>query len=104
VHVIIWEYRVKTEHLTVFEDMYSAGGLWAELFGKANGYSGTELLRDPGDPRRYITIDRWVSWQDHESFLLHWKTEYAALDARCEQLTEKESLFGEWDSISQETR
>jgi heme-degrading monooxygenase HmoA len=103
-YVIIWEYRVKADHVTAFEDVYSARGLWAELFGKAKGYLGTELLRDPGDPRRYITIDRWASSQDHESFLLRWKTEYAALDVQCEHLTEKEFLLGEWESISLETR
>jgi heme-degrading monooxygenase HmoA len=103
-YVIIWEYQVKAEYLTEFEEIYSISGLWAKLFRKAEGYQGTELLRDPNQPDRYITIDRWASSQAHESFLLRWKAEYAALDAQYEGLTETESLLGKWESISIETR
>jgi heme-degrading monooxygenase HmoA len=104
VYVIIWEYQIKADRVAEFEAIYSSNGLWVELFRRADGYQGTELLRDPDQPHRYITIDRWASSQDHRSFLLHWKTEYAALDVQCEHLTEKESLLGTWESISREIR
>ena len=103
-YVIIWEYQVKAERLTQFEEIYSAIGLWAKLFRKAEGYQGTELLRDLDQPHRYITIDRWNSSLHYESFLIRWKSEYAAIDAQCEGLTEKESFLGKWESISFETR
>jgi heme-degrading monooxygenase HmoA len=90
--------------LTEFEEIYSPSGLWVKLFRKAEGYQGTELLREPNSPYRYITIDWWASSQAYESFLLHWKSEYAALEAQCEGLAEKESPLGKWESISSETR
>ena len=51
-YVIIWKYRVKADHVTEFEEIYSATGAWAKLFQKSKGYLGTELLSDEGHPRR----------------------------------------------------
>lgn len=103
-YVIIWEYRVSTERTAEFEQIYHPGGRWTELFKNGNGYVGTELLRDPEDHQRYITIDRWVSSEDYEVFLSQWKKEYEALDSQCEGLTEQEKLSGKWRSVSFETR
>jgi heme-degrading monooxygenase HmoA len=103
-YAMIWEYQVKPDRVAEFEDIYAAGGMWAQLFQKHPGYLGTELLRDPNHSQRYVTLDRWASSQDYESFLLHWKTEYAMLDRQCEGLTEKESLLGKWESLLPETR
>lgn len=103
-HIIIWEYRVKAEHSEEFEKIYGSNGEWAHLFQKQIGYRGTELLRDPRNHQHYITIDRWVSLGDHESFLSQWKKEYEALDARCESLTEQEAMLCAWESIDYEMR
>ena len=103
-YVIIWEYHVKAERSAKFERIYSASGAWTELFRKVEGYQSTELLHDPNDPFHYITVDRWDSSKHYELFLSRWKTEYAALDARCEGLTEKESILGRWESVFPETR
>lgn len=103
-YVIIWEYRVKIGRRADFERVYSAEGPWSTLFSKAEGYTGTELLRHPDDPQRYITIDRWVSPQAYESFLSRWKEEYAELDRQCTELTEREFHSGQWESVSSETR
>lgn len=103
-YVIIWEYQVKAERVEKFAEIYGARGEWTELFQKQNGYLGTELLRDPQNYQRYITIDRWNSMGDYESFLSEWKEEYATLDLRCEGLTVRESLLGKWESIDYETR
>ena len=102
--LIVWEYQVKEGQVTEFERIYSAGGLWTKLFQKVQGYLGTELLQDLNDPGHYITLDRWISMQDYEAFLSEWKTEYAALDARCEGLTDQEFLLGRWELRSSETR
>jgi heme-degrading monooxygenase HmoA len=99
-YVIIWEYMVKPEHVAEFEEVYIANGAWAQLFKKSPGYLGTELLHDPTSALRYITIDRWNSSQDYETFLLQWKSEYASLDAQYERLTEHESRWGKWESIT----
>ena len=103
-YVIIWEYNVKAEHSEEFEKIYGSNGEWADLFQKQNGYRGTELLRERQNKERYITVDRWVSLGDYESFLSRWKKEYEALDAHCEGLTEQETMRGTWETIGYETR
>ena len=103
-HVIIWEYRVRPARSSDFEEIYGEHGKWMELFQKGKGYFGTELLHDSSDPDHYLTIDRWVSLTDYESFLSNWKEEYEDLDSQCEGLTEQESLLGNWESISSKTR
>jgi hypothetical protein len=97
-YVIIWESQVKEEHLGKFEKIYSAGGAWAELFQKANGYLGTELLYDSENKQHFITIDRWVAMMSHVSFLSKWKKEYELLDAQCGDMTEHEGRLGKFRS------
>jgi quinol monooxygenase YgiN len=103
-YVIVWEYEVKSEHLEDFEKIYGADGAWVELFQKESGYLGTELLRDPQKRRHYITIDRWVSSQANDSFLVRYQDEYEMLDAKCNELTESGTLLGKWQTIDHETR
>ena len=103
-YVVIWEYQVRAECLAEFEETYSAGGAWARLFQNSAGFLGTELLRDETDPHRYVTIDRWRSSQDYESFLQQLQTEYDALDRQCEDLTNQETLLGKWETVSRQTR
>lgn len=93
-YVIIWEYQVKAEQLAAFEKIYASDGAWAELFSKDEGYLGTELLRDPTHPQRYITIDRWISSRAYHSFVAKRKQDYDHLDSRCKDLTEYEALVG----------
>jgi hypothetical protein len=97
-YLIIWEYQVRAEHSTEFEEIYSATGAWAQLFQKSKDYLGTELLSDEGHAYRYITIDRWTSTLAYASFLSEWNDEYARLDAQCEGLTERETLLGKWET------
>jgi heme-degrading monooxygenase HmoA len=103
-YVVIWEYHVKSEHVADFEKIYNENGTWVELFQKATGYLGTELLHDSSAPDHYITIDRWASGIDYELFLSHWEKEYKKLDAQCVDLTAQENLLGKWESISGKTR
>jgi len=46
---------------TEFELRYGPRGAWAVLFGRAQGFLGTQLLRDEATPGRCLTIDRWQS-------------------------------------------
>jgi heme-degrading monooxygenase HmoA len=93
-YIVIWEYQVKADRVAEFEEIYSAEGAWVQLFQKGTGYLGTQLLRDSQQPGRYITIDRWVSSEAYNSFKANLQTEYKELDARCGNLTERESFLG----------
>lgn len=96
--IVIWEYQVNAEHLAEFERIYASNGTWADLFKNGKGYLGTELLRDEQEPRRFLTIDRWVSAEEYHAFMAKWHSEYKVLDAKCEGLTEREALIGRWSS------
>ena len=93
-HVVIWEYQVRADHVAEFERVYASEGAWAELFRKSEGYLGTELLRDSNDPLRYVTIDRWTSSEAYDLFFATHKQDYDALDSYCQDLTERESFLG----------
>jgi len=97
-YLILWEFQVKANHIAEFEKIYAVDGAWAELFKKGQGFMGTELLHSSEHPLAYITIDRWVSVKDYESFLSQWKDEYGKLDAQCEGLTERESCLGKFET------
>lgn len=102
--IVIWEYQVKGERLAEFVEIYSADGAWAKLFQKGAGFQGTELLRDGEHPRRYVTIDRWTSFEHYRRFLAKWNAEYEELDAHCAGLTERELLLGKWESVRPQAR
>ena len=102
--VILWEYHVKPASVPEFEEIYGKSGAWARLFQKGSGYLGTELLNDAKDSHHYMTMDRWQSYTDYESFLSTWKKEYEDLDAQCEDLTDQETSFGKWEPKSDSTR
>ncbi len=95
-HVLIWEFRVRADREAQFEETYGPAGAWVKLFRTAEGYLGTELLRDPEIRRRYLTIDRWASPEAFTRFREGHAAEYEALDARCEPLTEAETPLGPW--------
>src|SRR5215216_1520499 len=103
-YLIVWEYHVKEDCTGDFEKIYGANGSWVELFQKASGYVGTELLQDEQNLQRYLTIDRWVSQEAYERFHIQHQDEYETLDARCRKLTESESLLGKWHTRVHETR
>ena len=44
--------------------------------------------------RRYVTIDYWASKAQYDAFLERFREDYAALDLRCEALTEIEERVG----------
>ncbi|HET8605837.1 MAG TPA: antibiotic biosynthesis monooxygenase [Gaiellaceae bacterium] len=59
-----------------FERAYGPEGEWAEFFGGAPGYVGTELLRDLENPGRYLVIDRWESPERYQAFVDAHRDEY----------------------------
>src|SRR4051794_18856682 len=95
-HILVWEFRVRAGHEAEFEQAYGQHGAWARLFSSADGYLGTELLRDAVDPLRYLTLDRWASPRAHNDFREANHDAYATLDAQCERLTTAEVPVGAW--------
>ena len=92
---ILWAYRVEPSWAALFEAIYGPEGDWAQLFGQAEGYRGTELLRR--DDGRYVTIDRWDSAEAFELFKERFADAYGLLDAHCEALTEAEEFIGAFE-------
>jgi heme-degrading monooxygenase HmoA len=92
---ILWTYRVEPSWAVLFEAIYGPEGDWAQLFRQADGYRGTELLRE--SEGRYVTIDRWDSASDFQQFKASFADAYVLLDTRCEALTEAEEFIGEFE-------
>jgi len=97
-HVILWEFTIKPEKQQAFLDVYGPEGNWAQLFRRAEGYLGTELLQSD-QPATFITIDRWDHVADFERFKDRFKSEYQQLDARFEQLTVSERKLGTYTIV-----
>jgi heme-degrading monooxygenase HmoA len=95
----IWAFSVERANQRQFESLYGPEGRWVQLFRRAPGYLGTELLRDRADPTRYLTIDRWASADAYRDFRAQFAGEYQALDRECEGLTARESALGEYETV-----
>jgi len=93
----IWEFRANQTRIAEFESAYGPGGRWAQLFRKAPGYLRTELLKDPVEANRYLTIDYWVDREAYERFSRNFGAEYKELDMACEAFTESEKHIGEFE-------
>ena len=99
-YTYLWAFLVEPERLEEFQRHYGPGGSWVELFRQAPGYLETLLLEDAGEPRRFITIDRWESAEAYQSFRARFAREYAELDARCQHLTTQETSLGQYSEAS----
>jgi|SRR5271157_104529 len=98
-HVIIWEFTVREEHIQEFIRVYNSDGDWAQLFKRADGYLGTELLRSSAEPdifvtTDFLTIDRWESATCFDIFLKQFAAEYQRLDKQLEGYTLAEKKVG----------
>ena len=71
---LVFRYEVRDPE--EFERVYGPEGEWTEFFRRANGYIGTELLRDLEEPERYLVIDRWESVDAYNAFLAEFQEEY----------------------------
>jgi heme-degrading monooxygenase HmoA len=91
---IVWEYEARPESVEEFERVYGPHGRWAEFFGGSEAYLGMDLFRSTTKATRFITVDRWKSRVDYETFRRTYAGEYAALDEWCERLTLRERTLG----------
>ena len=89
-YLVVWEFEVRPGCESEFEKVYGSTGDWVRLFRTANGFVRTELTRKGGSPRHYITLDFWRSEEAYEEFRHQHQQEYAAIDRRCEGLTQHE--------------
>lgn len=96
----LWEFSVQPARQTEFESHYGPDGTWARLFRRANGYLGSELLRDAGNPHRYLTIDRWESAAAWQAFRREFGAEYERLDREFEGLTTREAPLGQYTPVA----
>ena len=96
----LWKFHVKPESISTFEKIYSPDGAWAQLFRQSPDYLGTELLRDLDHPGCYLTLDRWISREALQRFKQNHHAGYAALDKKCEALTESEVFLGDFGTVT----
>jgi heme-degrading monooxygenase HmoA len=90
---------VKPESISAFEQTYGPDGAWAQLFRQSPDYLGTELIRDLDHPGRYLTVDKWISRESLNRFKKEHHAAYAALDKKCEILTERETFHGDFEEV-----
>jgi len=96
-HLRVWKFRPPADREDEFAIAYGSDGVWAALFGKADGYLGTALFR-PGEPGSWwLTIDRWNSAADFEAFQRNLGDDYRILDAELEGLAGEEEFVGAFE-------
>lgn len=100
VFAYIWEYLVKAENKSEFEQVYGPDGEWVQLFKQDTGYLGAELHRDTSNTQRYLTVDYWVSKKARDNFREKFAEQFKKLDKQCESLTEQENFLGDFVSYS----
>jgi heme-degrading monooxygenase HmoA len=98
-YLIVWEFRVSHAMAQRFEQEYGTKGVWERLFRGAPGYVRSQLVRDPAQPGRYLTLDFWTSRQAYESFRREHAAEYKEIDRDCEKLTETELQIGGFEPV-----
>ena len=100
----LWEFHVKPDRVSAFEEVYRPDGTWAQFFRSSPDYLGTELIRDFDRPGRYLTLDHWISRAAFRRFKQDRHAEYAAFDKQCESLTEREAFLGDFERIESPAR
>jgi hypothetical protein len=92
--MVVWEFQVQNASQSRFEELYGPSGAWAKLFARDPAFLRTELQRDLRQPGRYLTFDYWTAESSYDQFHTRYQSEYDALDRKCENLTERETLLG----------
>ena len=90
----IWRFRVPAAEAAAFERAYGPDGDWAQLFARAPGYAGTELLKQNDANGVYLTIDRWLTEADFDAAKRMLHDDYTELDRRLEAYTSEEAWLG----------
>ncbi len=96
-HVRVWKFRPPHGREEEFAKAYSGTGRWAELFGRAPGYRGTELMPPSKPSRWWLTLDRWDDAGAFEKFGHDFREEYRTLDAELEGIAGEEEFVGAFE-------
>jgi heme-degrading monooxygenase HmoA len=97
---LVFSYEVRDAE--EFERTYGPGGDWAQFFGGARGYIGTELLRDVEHPGRYLVIDRWESADAYNTFATERREEYMRRVDDTRYMYDQELRFGTFENVWQD--
>lgn len=98
-YAIIWRFEVPEANSSKFEAAYGCKGPWADLFAKAPGFQGIELLRDEAQSGSYLTMDRWLSRGAFDAFMDEFGASYVALDLALEGMASEEIRIGGFEMI-----
>ena len=93
-HTYLWEFLVKPGSEVEFIKHYGPEGTWVQLFRQAPGFMETLFLKDSESPRRYVTLDRWRSAAEYQTFRTRFTRQYQKLDEVCGGLTISETYLG----------
>lgn len=96
---VVWEFTVRAEERSAFENAYKADGVWAQLFRLDPAYRETILIRDSEQSGRYLTIDVWEDRNSYLSFKERFAGDYRKIDEDCEKLTLSEHLIGIFEDV-----
>jgi heme-degrading monooxygenase HmoA len=96
-HLRIWKFRPPDGREQEFEAAYCGGGQWARLFRHAPGFQGTTLLKPEERGGWWMTIDRWDSPRDFQSFIEVFEQQYRALDAELEGVAGEGQFVGAFE-------
>jgi heme-degrading monooxygenase HmoA len=96
---LVFSYEVRD--VAGFERAYGPDGDWAQFFAGANGYIGTELLRDVETPGRFLVIDRWDSADAYNSFASEHREEYMRRVDDTRFYYDQELRFGTFENVWQ---
>jgi len=101
--VIALVFRYEVRDPEQFERVYGPEGEWARFFMDADGYIGTELLRDLDEPERYLVIDRWETAELYNLFVAERRDEYMRRADEARALYVQELRFGTFENVWQST-
>jgi heme-degrading monooxygenase HmoA len=97
--VIALVFSYEARDVAAFEAAYGPEGDWAGFFGGADGFVGTELLRDVEIPGRYLVIDRWESAEAYNAFAAEHREEYMRRVDDTRFLYDQELRFGTFENV-----
>ena len=98
---IVWEFIVKDGAQGKFELVFGPGGAWGNLYAPCLGFRGTTVMRDTGDPRRYLAVEVWDTEVQRDASHVGNKTQAAVLETTLDQLTVSRTEIGTFSVLAQ---
>ncbi len=96
-HVRAWLFQPAPGREEEFAAAYSGQGVWAQLFGQADGFVGTRLLAPDEAGGPWLTLDEWESRAAFQRFQNGHGEAYRSLDEELAGLTADERFIGAFD-------